>query len=122
VRGGLSWAIFDGASRYSRGVTRRWPVISDNGATTWGPITDAVAQLVNAPGGRRALSCVDFVRGHGLGPMDTPETTRFRVISCNSSNLIRQSLLVSETEPGAGRGSHPRWDRDPPSGETEISE
>ena len=43
-------------------------------------------------------------------------------ISCNSSNLIRQSLLVSETEPGAGRGSHPRWDRDPPSGETEISE
>jgi hypothetical protein len=24
------------------------------------------------------------------------------------------------TEPGAGRGSHPRWDRDPPSGETEI--
>src|SRR5215469_1281669 len=43
-------------------------------------------------------------------------------VSCNSSNLIRQSLLVSETEPGAGRGSHPRWDRDPPSGETEISE
>ena len=41
---------------------------------------------------------------------------------CNSSNLIRQSLLVSETGPGAGRGSHPRWDRDPPSGETEISE
>ena len=44
------------------------------------------------------------------------------VLDCNSSNLIRQSLLVSETEPGAGRGSHPRWDRDPPSGETEISE
>jgi hypothetical protein len=44
------------------------------------------------------------------------------MIICNSSNLIRQSLLVSETEPGAGRGSHPRWDRDPPSGETEISE
>ena len=43
-------------------------------------------------------------------------------MTCNSSNLIRQSLLVSETEPGAGRGSHPRWDRDPPSGETEISE
>ena len=43
-------------------------------------------------------------------------------LNCNSSNLIRQSLLVSETEPGAGRGSHPRWDRDPPSGETEISE
>jgi hypothetical protein len=42
------------------------------------------------------------------------------LLICNSSNLIRQSLLVSETEPGAGRGSHPRWDRDPPSGETEI--
>ena len=45
-----------------------------------------------------------------------------RQLMCNSSNLIRQSLLVSETGPGAGRGSHPRWDRDPPSGETEISE
>ena len=44
------------------------------------------------------------------------------LVKCNSSNLIRQSLLVSETGPGAGRGSHPRWDRDPPSGETEISE
>jgi hypothetical protein len=32
-------------------------------------------------------------------------------LGCNSSNLIRQSLLVSETGPGAGRGSHPRWDR-----------
>ena len=41
---------------------------------------------------------------------------------CNSSNLIRQSLLVSETEAGRGAVLTPRWDRDPPSGETEISE
>jgi len=30
-------------------------------------------------------------------------------------------LLVSETEPEGGRGSHPSWDRDPPFGGTEIT-
>ena len=48
----------------------------------------------------------------GLGPVGLQESLAQRrryhaLLSYNSSNLIRQSLLVSETEPGAGRGSHP---------------
>jgi len=40
----------------------------------------------------------------------------------NISNLIRQSLLVFEAGAEGGAVLIPNWDRDPPSGETEISE
>ena len=34
-----------------------------------------------------------------------------KVVMCISSNLTCRSLLLSETEPGAGRGSHPELGR-----------
>ena len=43
-------------------------------------------------------------------------------LTCNSSNLICHSLLVSEAEPeGQGAVLTRSWDRDPPSGGTEIT-
>src|SRR6185295_4356858 len=42
-------------------------------------------------------------------------------ITCISSDLIRQLVLVSEAEPeGGARFSPPSWDRGPPSGGTET--
>ena len=82
-----------------------------------------IARIVRSPSPSTSIrSFPDRVRVGSWREWRHSSETPPGALICNSSNLIRQSLLVSETGPGAGRGSHPRWDRDPPSGETEISE
>jgi len=44
-----------------------------------------------------------------------------RGASGNGRPYRDQALLVSEASRRAGRGSYPSWDRDPPSGGTEIT-